>query len=87
VHNQGSTQEDVYNCHARDMVQGLFQQQSSLLFVYGVSNSGKTFTISGPKSNPGVVPLALQDLFNKIEDCQGLALQKCCFILGSDVEF
>ena len=40
VHNQSSTQEEVYNCHARDMVHGLFKHQSSLLFVYGVSNSG-----------------------------------------------
>ena len=70
VHTEASTQAEVYACHARDMVHGLFSQHNSLLFVYGVSNSGKTFTISGPKQNPGIVPLALHDAFAMAAECR-----------------
>ena len=70
VHTEASTQAEVYSCHARDMVHGLFSQHNSLLFVYGVSNSGKTFTISGPKQNPGIVPLALADAFAMADGCR-----------------
>jgi hypothetical protein len=70
VHTEASTQAEVYSCHARDMVHGLFSQHNSLLFVYGVSNSGKTFTISGPKQNPGIVPLALHDAFAMAAECR-----------------
>jgi hypothetical protein len=31
-------------------------EKSGLIFSYGVTNSGKTFTIVGNDKNPGVLP-------------------------------
>ncbi len=69
-----STQTEVYDNTAKSMVDGLFAQQNSLLFVYGVSNSGKTFTIQGPQDKPGLLPLALRDIYAKasLSDCAGM---------------
>ena len=40
------------------------------LFAYGQTASGKTHTIMGDESEPGIVPLAIQDIFNHINEVQ-----------------
>ena len=34
------------------------------VFAYGNTGAGKTFTMEGTPSSPGLIPLALQELFN-----------------------
>lgn len=36
------------------------------VFAYGQTNSGKTHTMRGSPTEPGVIPLAVHDLFNTI---------------------
>ena len=36
------------------------------IFCYGQSSSGKTFTMSGTKMQPGVVRLSVEEIFNII---------------------
>jgi hypothetical protein len=69
IFDETSSQQEVYENTAKPMVEALFTQQHSLLFVYGVSNSGKTFTIQGPTdhSQPGIIPLALRDVFAMVD--------------------
>ena len=38
------------------------------LFAYGQTASGKTHTIMGDTAEPGIVPLAIQDVFNHINE-------------------
>ena len=38
------------------------------MFTYGATCSGKTFTIQGETDNPGILPRALDVLFNTISD-------------------
>ena len=38
------------------------------MFTYGATCSGKTFTIQGENENPGILPRALDVLFNSIND-------------------
>jgi hypothetical protein len=38
-----------------------------LLFAYGVTNAGKTYTILGTEAAPGVLPRALSDIFARLE--------------------
>lgn len=68
VYNMNSKQLDIYNGCAANLVDSLFNIQSSMLFVYGVSNSGKTYTICGEDNNPGIVPLTIKEIFNKIKE-------------------
>jgi len=37
------------------------------VFAYGQTNSGKTYTMRGSKAEPGVIPLAVNDLFRIIQ--------------------
>jgi len=39
---------------------------NAVVFAYGQTASGKTFTLTGSPSNPGIIPLAVTDLFAQI---------------------
>lgn len=39
---------------------------NAVIFAYGQTASGKTFTLTGVPSNPGIIPLAIADLFSQI---------------------
>jgi len=57
-----------------------------LLFAYGVSNSGKTYTISGANTqmpeDRGVLPRAVDVVFNSIAGMQSAASVSDCQIFG-----
>lgn len=40
------------------------------LFAYGQTSSGKTYTMSGDKDRPGIIPHALNEVFNYISKTQ-----------------
>ncbi|CAO1636400.1 unnamed protein product [Parajaminaea phylloscopi] len=54
------------------MVEGLLQGDSGLIFTYGVTNSGKSYTVSGGNEmdEAGLLPRALDVAFNSIEGLQ-----------------
>ena len=63
VFDQSSTQEEVYKGSTKELVERVVsQQQDALLFAYGVTNAGKTFTVEGVEENKGIIPRALDDL-------------------------
>lgn len=63
------SQSEYYSRTAKSMVENLIQtgKGEGVFLSYGITNAGKTFTIQGTKENPGVVPLALKTLFQKID--------------------
>ena len=44
------------------------------VFAYGQTASGKTYTMTGSEQDPGIITLAINDVFNSIE-------KVCCRIL------
>lgn len=38
------------------------------ILAYGQTSSGKTYTMKGTHTNPGIIPLSLKDIFKKIEN-------------------
>jgi len=40
---------------------------SGTAFAYGQTSSGKTFTMNGCETDPGVIPRAVKDIFSNIE--------------------
>lgn len=50
------------------MIHDVLCGENALIFAYGVTNSGKTFSIMGTKQNPGILPRTLDVIFNSIED-------------------
>lgn len=54
-----AVQQDVYNATMRPLVDDVFDSQNGLLFAYGMTNAGKTFTVLGEEDRPGLIPQAL----------------------------
>lgn len=70
VFTESSTQKEVFDEVALPLVEQLINGKNGLLFTYGVTGSGKTFTMTGTKQNFGVMPRCLDVLFNSITDYQ-----------------
>lgn len=63
-----SSQSEIYEKIALPIVSGLIAQDChALIFSYGVTNSGKSYTIHGTEQDPGVLPRALRTVFNSIK--------------------
>ncbi len=50
VFGPDTKQADLYSATAQPLVKGLFEGQNGLIFAYGPTNSGKTYTIQGESS-------------------------------------
>lgn len=55
----------------RDLLDGVLDGYNATVFAYGATGAGKTFTISGTAACPGVMPMAMGELFERIDACQG----------------
>ena len=47
-------------------MEGVLQGRNGTVFCYGATGAGKTYTMLGTVENPGVMVLAIKDLFFKI---------------------
>ncbi|XP_017019482.1 kinesin-like protein KIF23 [Drosophila kikkawai] len=65
-----ATQQDVYGSVAQPLVENLLRGRNSLLFTYGVTGSGKTYTMTGNLRHRGIMPRCLDVLFRTISDYQ-----------------
>ncbi|KAF9975903.1 hypothetical protein BGZ73_000250 [Actinomortierella ambigua] len=73
VFEQDATQDTVFEQVGLPLLTPVLRQDhyNALLFAYGVSNSGKTFTVLGTEENPGILPHALAVIFKSIEAATG----------------
>ncbi|KAF5369935.1 hypothetical protein D9758_001299 [Tetrapyrgos nigripes] len=68
VFNHEAHQRDVYEATAQPLLQGLLDGYNTTVFAYGATGCGKTHTISGTETDPGIIYLTMADLFQRIED-------------------
>lgn len=62
------TNRTVYNRSCAHIVNKfLHEGYNSTLFAYGMTGSGKTYSMRGEDHDPGFVRLAIDDIFNKID--------------------
>ncbi|RZC83410.1 hypothetical protein C5167_046196 [Papaver somniferum] len=59
---------EVYELRTRELVSAAVRGFNGTVFAYGQTNSGKTHTMRGSASEPGVIPLAVHDLFRTIQE-------------------
>ncbi|KAH9969815.1 P-loop containing nucleoside triphosphate hydrolase protein [Russula dissimulans] len=59
----GSDNKSVYNTVARNHVCAAMDGYNAVVFAYGQTASGKTFTLSGDDDQPGIIPRAMKDVF------------------------
>ncbi|XP_077375515.1 kinesin-like protein KIF23 isoform X5 [Festucalex cinctus] len=66
VFGVNTTQMELFEEVAKPLVEDLIQCKNGLLFTYGVTGSGKTFTMTGLPGEGGLLPRSLDMLFNSI---------------------
>ncbi|KAF9195125.1 hypothetical protein BGZ51_004552 [Haplosporangium sp. Z 767] len=64
----GSDNEQIYNASVKRLVQSAMEGYNGTVFAYGQTSSGKTYTMSGSESQPGITPRAVEDIFMYIRE-------------------
>ncbi|KFK44282.1 hypothetical protein AALP_AA1G238000 [Arabis alpina] len=63
-----TTTRRVYDIAAQQVVSGAMSGINGTVFAYGVTSSGKTHTMHGEQRSPGIIPLAVKDVFSIIQE-------------------
>ncbi|KAK2452657.1 P-loop containing nucleoside triphosphate hydrolase superfamily protein [Trifolium repens] len=67
IFDESSTNSSVYELLTKDIIHAALNGFNGTAFAYGQTSSGKTFTMNGCETDPGVIPRAVKDIFAKIE--------------------
>ncbi|KAJ9537874.1 hypothetical protein OSB04_030607 [Centaurea solstitialis] len=68
VFGSSAVTQEVYDVAARPVVKAAMEGVNGTVFAYGVTSSGKTHTMHGDCNSPGIIPLAIKDVFSIIQD-------------------
>ncbi|XP_021361015.1 kinesin-like protein KIF20B isoform X2 [Mizuhopecten yessoensis] len=81
IFSEVTSQKDLFDQTMLGLVKDFISGQNCLVFTYGVTSSGKTYTIQGKPSDAGVLPRALDVLFNSIngKQMEGMKLKPNMF--------
>ncbi|KAF8660905.1 hypothetical protein AX16_001533 [Volvariella volvacea WC 439] len=63
----GTPNKPIYTTVARSHVYAAMEGYNAVIFAYGQTASGKTFTLSGDEDEPGIIPRAMKDVFASIK--------------------
>ncbi|NXY29479.1 KI20A protein, partial [Pomatorhinus ruficollis] len=61
-----TTQSEFFEGSMKDIIRAYVNGVNGLVFTYGVTNAGKTFTIQGTSKDLGILPRSLGVIFNHI---------------------
>uniref|UniRef100_A0A6U8CU79 Kinesin motor domain-containing protein n=1 Tax=Eutreptiella gymnastica TaxID=73025 RepID=A0A6U8CU79_9EUGL len=67
VFDEDAPQANVYEVSTRGLANGVFDGKNSLVFAYGVTNAGKTYTVHGVEEDEGILPRTLKTLFGCLQ--------------------
>lgn len=59
---------EVYEKTVKNLIKQLMNGYNATVFAYGMTGSGKTYSMSGIEGEPGVIPLSVNEIFNHIEN-------------------
>mmetsp|Transcript_8679 Transcript_8679/g.36164 ORF Transcript_8679/g.36164 Transcript_8679/m.36164 type:complete len:1406 (+) Transcript_8679:84-4301(+) len=65
----GCNTRSIYDDVAHDIIASAMEGFNGTIFAYGQTSSGKTHTMEGDKKSPGIIPLAVRDIFTYIKNC------------------
>ncbi|KAJ3566458.1 hypothetical protein NP233_g6991 [Leucocoprinus birnbaumii] len=60
-----STQEEIFDTDVEPLLDVVYSGVTVTIFAYGVTSSGKTHTMQGTRTEPGIIPRTVQALFNR----------------------
>ncbi|XP_054089990.1 kinesin-like protein KIF13A isoform X2 [Zeugodacus cucurbitae] len=61
-----ASQESVFDCVGRDILDNAFQGYNACIFAYGQTGSGKSYTMMGSLESKGIIPRLCDKLFSAI---------------------
>ncbi|XP_045585184.2 kinesin-like protein KIF23 isoform X1 [Procambarus clarkii] len=76
VFGPNTTQKELFDSIAKPLVADVLNGKNGLLFAYGVTGSGKTYTMQGVPQDGGIVRRTLDVIFNSIQEYQ---TRRCIF--------
>ncbi|XP_010132581.1 PREDICTED: kinesin-like protein KIF20B [Buceros rhinoceros silvestris] len=62
-----TTQEEIFEGTVKQPVQEFLDGYNRLIFTYGVTNAGKTYTFQGTEDDVGILPRTLDMLFRSVQ--------------------
>ncbi|KAI9640884.1 Kinesin-like protein kip2 [Ciborinia camelliae] len=68
VFSQNDNNARVYDSSAKRLVRRVMEGYHGTVFAYGMTGTGKTFSMQGTDKMPGVIPLAITDIFSYIRE-------------------
>lgn len=70
VFDYESSNREVFEHTTKTIVDGILGGYNCTVFAYGATGAGKTFTMLGDQSNPGVMFLTMMELYSRINACK-----------------
>ena len=70
VYGIDSTTRHIYDQSVHSIVKAAMEGYHSSVLAYGQTSTGKTFTMSGTKESPGLIPLCIRDCFRYVKESQ-----------------
>lgn len=64
VYDESASQEEVYKNTAAPLIRSVLEGFYATIFAYGATSSGKTYTMIGTQSDPGIMARAVDDIFH-----------------------
>lgn len=68
IFDDSASQQDVYEATTRPLLDSVLDGYNATVFAYGATGCGKTHTISGTPSQPGIIYLTMQELFERVTE-------------------
>ncbi|OTB01217.1 hypothetical protein M426DRAFT_323617 [Hypoxylon sp. CI-4A] len=68
IFDENISQTEVYEATTKNLLDSVLDGYNATVFAYGATGCGKTHTITGTSSMPGIIFLTMQELFEKIAD-------------------
>ncbi|KAF8536623.1 kinesin motor domain-containing protein, partial [Trichophaea hybrida] len=68
VFSQSDNNARVYESCAKRLVRRVMEGYHGTVFAYGMTGTGKTYSMQGTTASPGVIPLAITDIFSFIRE-------------------
>ncbi|NXX85480.1 KI18B protein, partial [Urocolius indicus] len=80
VFGEGATQEEVFQHTTRGLLDSVLGGYNCSVFAYGATGAGKTHTMLGSESSPGIMYRTMAELYSRIEARKE---EKSCEVLVS----
>ncbi|ORZ10767.1 kinesin motor domain-domain-containing protein [Absidia repens] len=68
IFTENVSQQDFFNNTTLPLIKDVLTGENALIFAYGVTNSGKSYSIMGTRTDTGLLPRTLDVIFNSIKD-------------------